>query len=254
MQQFKPLFSNPHYLDTFTNVQKCLRLNDLSQVGDGTHRLTFEMIGLFSFRQWSVLEGIIFMWEFLSRLQLTPDYVTIHPDKIQEWSKYYESYHIPIKSDPECLWSDGNIGGYCTEFYLEGVEIGNIVNPLGTCLDIGFGLERLLLVSDSLPRESRLSLLEQTCGDLISSGITLGHNQQGYILKKLVTICVLEGSSQTGPEFEYIRQQQIKHYRQYLINKQKRRFQGQSSKFWLNTYGIDEEKLPLYEQLLKKKS
>lgn len=174
MQQFKSLFSNPEYQSTFSNIQKCLRLNDLPEVGDGTHRLTFEMIGLFSFRQWTVIQGISFMLEFLKRLDLKPDYVTIHPDKILEWSQYYEEYQIPIKPDQECRWSDGNIGGYCTEFYINGVEIGNIVNPLGNCLDIGFGLERLLLVSNSLENESRLSLLEQTCLDLINSGVIMG--------------------------------------------------------------------------------
>ena len=37
---------------------------------------------------------------------------------------------VLVRIDNECLWSDGNIGGYCTEFYKNDIEIGNIVNTL----------------------------------------------------------------------------------------------------------------------------
>lgn len=68
--------------------------------------------------------------------------MTIHPDRLVEWTPLYGG-RVPIVPDPECIWSDGGISGYCTEFYKDGVEIGNIVNPLGTCIDVGFGAERL---------------------------------------------------------------------------------------------------------------
>ncbi|WP_171898176.1 hypothetical protein [Rhizobium leguminosarum] len=35
--------------------------------------------------------------------------------------------------------------------YKHGVEIGNIVNPLGTCIDVGFCTERLDLVANGTP-------------------------------------------------------------------------------------------------------
>lgn len=253
MQQFKPLFKDSSYQNTFTNIQKCLRLNDLDEVGDGTHRLTFEMIGLFSFRQWSLQQGVDFMMEFLQRLDLVPDYVTIHPDKINQWQYLYEKYSVIIKPDEGCIWSDGSIGGYCTEFYINDVEIGNIVNPLENCLDIGFGLERLLLVSNSLPQQSRLSLIEETCLDLINSGVVMGDYKEGYILKKLVTISVQLGSVITHPYFQRVRSFQISNYLNYLRHKKKPRHQDKGPEYWLNSFGIDEQKLDYYENLLKKK-
>ena len=66
MQHFKPLYADLTYFDTFSNIQKCLRLNDLDEVGDGTHFLIFEMIGLFSFRSWSLQKS--FAKNFRSRL------------------------------------------------------------------------------------------------------------------------------------------------------------------------------------------
>lgn len=186
MQHFKPQFSDENFSHTLCTIQKCLRLNDLDEVGDGTHYLDFEMIGLFSFRQWSVKETIDFFMTFLSRLEITPDYVTIHPDKMEEWKGFYQDYKVEIKSEEECKWSDGNIGGYCTEFFKDGVEIGNIVNPLGTCIDVGFGLERLIIVKNKTVNTSRVELLEKCCRTLIESGIELGHHKQSSILKNLL--------------------------------------------------------------------
>jgi len=79
-----------------------------------------------------------------------PDYVTIHPDKLFQWARFYGD-RVPIRPDPECMWSDGDISGYSTEFYKNGVELGNIVNPLETCIDVGFGLERLDMVVSGTP-------------------------------------------------------------------------------------------------------
>lgn len=251
MQHFKDKFSNLNYFDTFTNVQKCLRLNDLLEIGDGTHYLSFEMIGLFSFRQWTVPQSIDFFMEFLNRLNLKPNYVTIHPDKLTDWSKFYKDYSVLIKPDSECKWSDGNIGGYCTEFYINNIEIGNIVNPLGTCIDVGFGLERLLQVSDSLIPKPRLQILEETCLTLINSGVTVGNKNQNYILKKLITESVLEGSLITSEPFSSIRSRQVSNFNQYLKNKDKPKYKDKTSEFWLDTFGVDTQKIPQYQKVKK---
>lgn len=251
MQHFKNKFSDPQILGTLTNIQKCLRLNDLQEVGDGTHYLTFEMIGFFSFREWSVPKTIDFFFTFLERLNIKVDYVTIHPDKIEEWRPFYSSYSVEIRPDESCKWSDGSIGGYCTEFYKDNIEIGNIVNPLGTCIDVGFGLERLLQVSGSKEYLSKLKILEQTCEDLISSGVVLGNNKQSYILKKLITECVLEGSENKHPFFNQIRDRQLVNYSNYLKNKDKIKYKDKDPLFWLDTFGVDINKIDLYSRLKK---
>ncbi|MBB4482744.1 hypothetical protein GGE46_005359 [Rhizobium etli] len=86
MQQYKPLFSDPSYSGTVANSQACLRMGDLDEIGDGTHLLHFTMLGLFSFREMTVGNAIDFWLEFLATLGLVPDHVTIHPDRLVEWT------------------------------------------------------------------------------------------------------------------------------------------------------------------------
>ena len=190
MQKHKLLFQDPQSNHTLCDTQHCLRLTDLEEVGDLTHHLDFYMLGLFSFKQLSVQNGVDFWMSFLKSVDCSPDTVTIHPDK-SDWVSLYDQYDVDIQLDPECLWSDGNIGGYCTEFYLKGVEIGNIVNPLEHSLDCGFGLERIEkfwnnqcgIVSKSLTRSD---VLNHTIEVLLEQGVIPSHQKQGYVLRRLI--------------------------------------------------------------------
>ena len=185
MQQFKPLFRDPEYRGTLANTQSCLRINDLDEIGDGTHLLHFEMMGLFSFREMSVEEAIDFWFGFLAQIGLRPDRVTIHPDRMDAWRGFYDGRGVAVAADEGCVWSDGEIGGYCTEFYLDGVEIGNIVNTGGDCIDVGFGLDRLLL-SLGEPPANEVEALRRGVMKIIDNGYAPGRRQQGYVLRKLL--------------------------------------------------------------------
>jgi alanyl-tRNA synthetase len=235
MQQFKSKFKDPKYKGTISNVQSCLRLNDLEEIGDGSHLLYFNMIGLFSFREMSIKESIDFWIEFLNKIGIIPDYVTIHPDK-KDWIDYYTEYGFQIKFDDQCIWTDGEIGGYCTEFYKDGIEIGNIVNPLGDCIDVGFGLERLELVINKNIK-TKEETLSETIDKLIESGFKPGNNKQGYILRKLLRICQKDGIKINHKfyEDEIIRQDKI--IKKY--NKIKNRNTNKSKEWWYETHGID---------------
>lgn len=236
MQQFKSKFSDLDHKETLSNIQPCIRLNDINEIGDGTHLLYFNMIGLFSFREKTVQEMIHFWMEFLNRIGIKPDYVTIHPDKIVEWSPYYKIYNIPIKWDGECKWSDGDIGGYCTEFYKDGVEIGNIVNPLGTCIDVGFGLERLELVLGGVPT-TKNDILKETVMKIIESGFRPSHNGSGYILKNLLRTLCDNGLVIDHPFYnEEIKRQEI-NLSKYNRLKEKNKYK--SKEWWWDTHGID---------------
>lgn len=195
MQKHRSLFPSCH-TGTQGDIQHCLRLNDLDEVGDGTHYLDFHMLGLFSFREMSVQEGVDWWMEFLGELGLLPQVVSIHPD-CPEWSSFYGRYPVEVRLDPECRWSDGSIGGYCTEFYRDSVEIGNIVNPLGSCLDCGFGMERLQNLLDKESGESdglsRQSVIDRTIQVLIESGVVPGNQKQGYVLRRLIREQVRSG-------------------------------------------------------------
>jgi alanyl-tRNA synthetase len=81
IQQFNHLI-NTGFKGTFANIQPCIRLNDLEEIGDGSHLLYFNMIGLFSFRELTLQQAIDFWMSFISnKLELKLSKITIHPDK-----------------------------------------------------------------------------------------------------------------------------------------------------------------------------
>lgn len=192
------------------------------------------------------------MYEFLSKLNIKPDYVTMHKDKYEEWKSLYSKYEIEIRIDNECVWTDGDIGGYCTEFYKDDVEIGNIVNTLGNCIDIGFGLERLLTVTNNIRSKTKLEILEDTVISLIDSGVKVGNNKSSYILKKLITESVLLGSERTEDDFKKMRDKIRTSYILYQKNKTKSKYKDKDSSFWLDTFGIDENRITDYDLIINK--
>lgn len=235
MQQFKSKFKDIEHKGTISNIQSCLRLNDLEEIGDGSHLLYFNMIGFFSFREWTVPDTIKYWMEFLKRINIVPDYITIHPDK-PEWSEYYKEYNIEIRFDENCIWSDGEIGGYCTEFYKNNIEIGNIVNPLGTCIDVGFGLERLEMVLNNESR-SKEETLKETVLKIIESGFYPTSNKQGSLLRKLLRICYLNNLVIDHPFYKMEIERQNKIVKKY--NNLKKKHFDKSKEWWWETHGID---------------
>lgn len=247
MHHFKKQFSDLTYSNTFSNIQTCLRLNDLNEIGDSTHYLIFHMLGLFSFRQWSVPKTIDFWMSFLDSIDLLPDFVTIHPEKYEKWKHFYSNYQVEIREDSECQWNDGNIGGYCTEFYKNNVEIGNIVNTIDTCIDVGFGGERILNLKNLLPIPSKSEILKETSQYLINSGIVLGNNKQGYVLKKLLTLLLYEKEYLDHPFYDFIFKQQKEKWQFYLDNIGQKKFKDKTSQWWLDTHGIKLERLDMVD-------
>lgn len=231
MQQFKSKFKSPDG-STVGNIQPCLRLNDLDQIGDGTHFLYFNMMGLFSFKEKSVKWTIDFWLEFLKSVDIVPDYFTIHPDR-KDWVKYYPN--CDVRMDSECIWSDGDIGGYCTEFYKDGIEIGNIVNPLGESIDVGFGLERLEIFQGIIKDKS--DILIETINKMIDSGFVPSNLKQGYVLRKLLRECYKNNIS-IDHQFYY---DELKRQEKILdrYNKLKHKNLDKPPEWWYDTHGID---------------
>lgn len=235
MQQYKSKFKDQNYKCTISNIQPCIRLNDLEEIGDSTHFLYFNMMGFFSFREWTVKRTIDFWMSFINKIGLKVDYVTIHPDK-KEWKDFYIEYNVEVKEDLECTWTDGDLGGYCTEFYVNGIEIGNIVNCNGDCIDVGFGLERLDMLVNNKTKDE-ISVLKETIEKIIESGYVPGPKQQGYILRKLLRLLYVKGGSIDHEFFVKEKERQERLVRKYSLLKQKHK--DKSKEWWYGTHGID---------------
>ncbi len=239
MQKYKGYFKDNSIKNiTVCNIQSCIRLVDLDLIGDGTHYLYFNMMGMFSFRDWDIERTIDFWTCFIeSKLGLKIDYTTVHSDRYY-WSKYHNSKTI---IDDNCKWSDGDIGGYCTEFYINGVEIGNIVNPLETCIDVGFGLERLENIFRNISPKSNIELLQESIIKIIDCGYFPSGKHQGYILRKLLRKLHKLGGSIEHKFFhdEVIRQSKMLEKYNRLYNKNL----DKSKEWWYDTHGIDVEEI-----------
>lgn len=236
MQKHKGKFSDVDYSRVvMVDIQRCVRLHDLDDL-DG-HHLGFHMIGLFSFRCWSLKRGIDFFWEFLQKLGITPDYITIHPDKISEWSTHYNEYNVEICPDVECIWSDGQNESYCTEFYYKGIEIGNIVNPYGTCLDVGFGLERIEHFVSTPQTPSNHDKIKFVLDCLVEENVLPSSTKQGYVMRRLIRKLVTEGGTWEHELFDKEKERFIKQQNKY--NRLLKKHPDQTKEWWWETHGID---------------
>lgn len=246
MQAFKDEYLDESYVGTMANIQRCLRLVDLDEVGDGHHSLVFDMIGLFSFRDWSVEKTIAFFYEFLDRCGLTPIYVSVHPDR-KEWAAFHRD-GVEVKQDLECIWSLGAVSGYCTEFYVQRpsdgaiIEVGNIVNPLGNCIDVGFGLDRISeLANNNPPVRDDVAAILAAVDAMEQSGVKPSNTKQGYAMRKLLrrVFRLLEERDDIADLNQLAREERIKweatvdkYHKLLPKNKTK------SAEWWWDTHGI----------------
>ena len=242
MQKHKALFQHSSTSHTIGDVQRCLRLNDLDEVGDGTHYLDVHMLGLFSFDDWSVQQGVDFWMGFCRHIGVIPDTVTIPPHRL-EWKDLYRHHDVRVTIDPDCVWSDGSIGGDCTEFYKDGVEIGNIVHPLDRHLDCGFGMERMERFLDPhFTPPSRSDVLVRTITVLIDSGVVPSNTKQGYVLRKLIRECLRTHTSLPVSEVVDRERQQWEKIETKIPQLLMRHPHGDETFFW-ETYGVPPEML-----------
>lgn len=235
MQRYKRLFRDPGHRGTLGNVQRCLRLDDLDALGDGHHWLSFDMLGLFSFREWTVERTIAFWWSFLDEIGVRPDRATVHPSR-PEWGRLHEQYGARIEVSEECVWGDGGISGHCTELFVGDLEIGNIVHPLGDCIDVGFGLDRLCLVLGE-PPPTPDEALREAVRRLLDSGYRPSNKRQGYELRRLLRRMVRLGVGLDHPVWREEQERQARlreRYRRLLPQ-----HPGQPPEWWWETHGID---------------
>lgn len=260
MQQFKRYYTGE--LDASVDfgsqrvatIQKCFRTSDIEEVGDRTHLTMFEMMGNFSFgpvgsddpeddgkdgyfKRSAIHWGYQFITEILG----------INPDRIHV-TVFEGDTETPFDSEAYAVWKDeigmpeekilkgvradnfwgptGEEGpcGPCTEIYVDGVEVWNIVfNELykernGTYrkadrpgIDTGMGFERLSVMLEGvdnvfaseifLPIMAKIEELAPHISDvvkrvfadhirasvfLIADGVVPSNKEAGYVLRRLL--------------------------------------------------------------------
>jgi alanyl-tRNA synthetase len=251
MQQFKLYYSFPDESPNsrIATVQKCLRTGDIDQVGDETHLTFFEMMGNFSFgypkKEGSYFkeEAIKMAWEYLTdnlgieknRISATyfaGDKGIVADDESKDLIKKItrlDDSKILGTGFNETFWSlgtEGSPGGPTVEFYVDGVEIWNLVfneyvmkggeyvglDQKG--VDTGMGFERLVAVVQAKNNVYETDLfqpiikkLEKISGRayeenekefriiadhlraaeaLILDGVIPSNKDRGYVLRRLI--------------------------------------------------------------------
>ncbi len=138
MNQFKEYYQG---LKTMSEIgacscQKCLRTNDIDNIGDSRHLSFFEMLGNFAFGGYTKEDAIRWAVEFCTlpeHLGLPMDrlYFTVFTDddeSIALWQKYgADPTHITRLGEEDNFWAAGPTGpcGPCSEIYFDqGKEYG----------------------------------------------------------------------------------------------------------------------------------
>ena len=132
MNQFKEYYQGTKTMREIgaTSCQKCLRTNDIDNIGDSRHLSFFEMLGNFSFGGYTKADAIAWAWEFITaaeHLGLPKGrlYMTVFEDDdeaIELWHAQGVAYdHISRLGEGDNFWAAGPTGpcGPCSEIYFD---------------------------------------------------------------------------------------------------------------------------------------
>jgi len=142
MVPFKPFFLGQKEAPTprVTTHQKCIRTNDLENVGrTARHHTFFEMLGNFSFGDYFKEESITWSWEFVTEvLGLDKDkmWISVFTTDDEAERIWHEKCGVPMErlvrlGEEDNWWSAGPVGscGPCSEIHVDlGVEYGGDEN------------------------------------------------------------------------------------------------------------------------------
>lgn len=112
------------------SCQKCIRTNDIENVGKTRrHHTFFEMLGNFSFGDYFKEEAIAWAWEFLTEKAGLPKermYVTVYKTDDEAFNIWKNRMKVPEErifrlGEATNFWEMGTVGpcGYCSEIYFD---------------------------------------------------------------------------------------------------------------------------------------
>lgn len=258
MQQFRRFYAdhNSAPAPAIVTSQKCLRTSDIDEVGDSSHLTFFEMLGNFTFsypekeRSYFKKEAIECAWEFLTevlKIEKARIHATYFKDDASGIEEDKESLEILQKIEglkkiepqdfSENFWSLGtenSPGGPTVEFYVDSVELWNLVFNQYVMqggkyipskyrgVDTGMGLERLTAVMSGKSDIYEIDLLwplvqkiEKISGEkyqdhqkefriiadhlkaatfLLEEGIVFSNKDRGYIARRLIRRAIVKAN------------------------------------------------------------
>ncbi|MFH1859833.1 MAG: alanine--tRNA ligase [bacterium] len=173
MVPFKPFFLGQVSPLPFTRAassQRCLRTNDIENVGKtARHHTFFEMLGNFSFGDYFKQEAIEWAWEFLTSVVKLPAdklYASIYLDDEEAFNIWNKGIGLPeeriIKlGEDSNFWTMGETGpcGPCSEILIDqGPDIGCLQEGCAPGCDCDGFLELWNLVFTQFDRDEKKQL------------------------------------------------------------------------------------------------
>jgi len=132
MVPFKPIFLGQvkSSLKRAVTSQKCIRTNDIENVGKtARHHTFFEMLGNFSFGDYFKEDAIKWAWEFFTKVIGFPEeklWVSIYKDDNESFDIWHNLIGLPEKriirlGEEDNFWKVGPTGpcGPCSEIYID---------------------------------------------------------------------------------------------------------------------------------------
>jgi len=221
------------------SVQKCFRTSDIEAVGDESHLTFFEMLGNFSFGGYFKEGAISLAYEFLTKAmgfkksRLSATYLKGDSGALAELKKFLPKNKIKAAGRKDNFWGPTGSEGPCgptVEFYVEGIEIWNLVFNQYYCqrggrlrpieevgglkgVDTGMGLERLMAAANNTTDVYQTDLFQAIIGllpveldlrtkriladhlrgivFLIADGVRPSNKGTGYVLRRLIRRAVV---------------------------------------------------------------